>query len=294
MRKQILGFLTVLALTIPAVAGNATSVHYYRHVAFNHNTPYLAYTGTNEIDAEQAKTVEHYAFVLDGRSRVVEIRNDSSEVWHHHPLTHLGAYRTTIAYEGNKEIHRFYDRAGNQVRNLRNVYEEVYALDSAGNRVGLEFFDLQHRPMESNWGVARYAWERTGNVAIERRYDLTGALVPVAQHFRFHISRFTLGADGYVAEHCNLDDRLEVVASPEAGVACYRDTRAANGNFLGVTYYDRDGRVTNSPWTFAVVRLTYDKDGNVIAEDRTDKNGLSVSHETFAYDASGGLIAQKK
>lgn len=289
-----IGTLQGLALLlVPVFAASAAlaepSVHYFRHLPLNHQTPYVTYAGTDEISSEQAKSVEHYEFVTDEKSRETEIRNYSSEGWHNHPLTHLGAFRTAITYEGTKDIHRFYDKAGNRSRNLREVYEEVYSYDPTGFRTSLEFFDLRGRPMESNWRIARYVWEKKGDLVIERRYDLKGALAPMAPTFPFHISSFKFTADGHVDEHCNLNDRLEVENSPN-GIACYRDVFAASGNLLGLTYYDRDGKVVNSPWKFAVVRLTYDAHGDVLSEDMTDRNGVLVSHTAFAYDEAGKLL----
>lgn len=295
-RRSNILTLRCLALMAPVFVASAIAgppVQYFRHLPLNHQTPYLAYAGTDEISAEQAKSVEHYEFVTDAQSRVIEIRNYSSEGWHNHPLTHLGAFRTAITYDGAKETHRFYDKAGHRVRNLREVYEEVYSHDASGFRTGLAFFDLHGQPMQSNWGIARYAWEKQGDRIIERRYDLKGALAPMAPTFPFHISSFEFTADGHVDRHCNLNDRLEVADAPN-GIACYRDVFAASGNLLGLTYYGRDGKVVNSPWKFAVVRLSYDKAGNVLVEDMLDKNGVLLRHTPFTYDATGKLTSAEK
>lgn len=294
-RRRTAVILQHLALMLPVFAAAALAeppVHYFRHLPLNHQTPYLAYAGTDEISAEQAKSVEHYEFVTDAQSRVIEIRNFSSEGWHNHPLTHLGAFRTTITYQGGKEAHRFYDKAGNRVRNLREVYEEIYSYDRTGFKTSLEFLDLRGQPMESNWHIARYAWEKRGDRIIERRFDLKGGLAAMAPTFPFHISAFTFTADGHVDEHCNLSDRLEIENSP-MGIACYKDVFAASGNLLGLTYYGLDGKVVNAPWKFAAVRLSYDANGNVVSEDMVDRNGILVSHTPFAYDEAGKLVTAK-
>lgn len=292
----IIRTLQCLALIAPVFAASALAaptVHYFRHLPFNHNSPYLPYVGLDEITAEQAKTTEHYEFVFDDKSRLVEIRNFSSEAWRNHPLTHLGAFRTTFTYEGPKEIRRFFDKSGRRVTNLRKVYEEVYALDPHGAPTSLTFFDLRHRPMASNWGIARYTWERVGDRVIERRYDLKGALAPMAPTFDFHISAFQLAANGRFESHCNLNDRLEVANSP-MGIACYSDVTASDGRLLGLTYYDRDGKVVNSPWRFAIVRLTYNAKGEPVEEENVDRNGELVTRTTLAYDGAGKLLAPAK
>lgn len=285
-------FLALIFIT-SAAFGSEASVRYFRHIALNHNSPYIPYAFVNEISAEQAKTVEHYEVVFDGSSRIAEIRNYSSEAWHTHPLTHLGAFRTAISYDGEKAVRQFYDKDGKRVQNLRKVYKEIASYDKDGFLRGLEFLDLQDRPMDSNWGVARYAWEKKGDLIIERRYNVKGEFAPLAPSFQFHISGLKFDGNGRIESHCNLNDNLEVANSVDS-IACYKDVYAADGNLLGLTYYDKDGQVVNSQWKFAVVRLTYDKDGNAICEDMTDKNGMLVHRTIFAYDASGKLIENLK
>lgn len=290
--QRITLFLALIFVTSSAF-GNEASVLYFRHIVLNHNSPYILYAFANEISAEQAKAVEHYEVVFDSRSRVSEIRNYSSEAWHNHPLTHLGAFRTTISYEDASEVRQFYAKNGKRVQNQRNVYKEVYSYDQNGFKRSLEFFDLQDRPMESNWRIARYMWEKKDDLIIERRYNLNGELAPLAPSFQFHISGLKIDGNGHLASHCNLNDKLEIANSAD-GIACYKDVYAASGNLLGLTYYDKNGLVVNSPWKFAVVRLTYDKDGNAVCEDTTDKNGMLVSRTMFAYDKTGKLIENQK
>jgi hypothetical protein len=286
--------LSALLFTVAAAAFGADgSVRYYRHLEFNHDSPHVSYAGVYEITVEQAKTVEHYEFVYGTDGRLAEIRNFSSEQWRNHPLTHLGAFRTAYTYEGDREVRRFYDRDGKRVQNLRKVYEEVYSYDKSGFKCGLEFHDLAGKPMESNWGIARYAWEKKGDMVIERRYDLKGNLAPLSPFFQFHISGLKYDRLGHFERHYNLNDKLEVVNS-DFGVACYQDTVAANGNLVGLVYLDKDGKIVPSPWQFAIVHQTYDKDGNVIAEEMDDRDGVFLWRSTFAYDAAGKLIETKK
>jgi YD repeat-containing protein len=281
--------LVVMLLVASVAFGEGPQVRYFRHLAFNHNSPFMSYTPVNEISAEQAKNAEHYEVVYDASGRVTEMRNYSSEAWRNHPLTHMGVYRMTIRREGAREIREFFDREGQRARNLRQVYKEVYTLDADGFRRELEFFDLNNKPMDSNWGVARYAWEKKDGWVIEGRYNVKGEFAPLAPSFQFHISALRLNALGHIEEHCNLNDKLEIIDSND-GLACYRDLISAEGNLLNVSYTDKSGREVNSPWRFSVVRLTYDANGNPVVEEMTDKNGVLLSRENFAYDATGKLL----
>ena len=282
----------ILAGLANTLAGATEGVHYYRHLIFNHDSPVVPYTGIYEITSAEAGAAGHYEFAYDAKGRVTEIVNKSPEDWHRHPLTHLGAYRTAFTYDGNREIHRFYDKDGNRVKSLREVYEEVYTTDATGFRTSLEFFDLAGKPMQSNWNIARYAWEKKGDMLIERRYNLKGELAPLAPTFPFLISGIKFDSAGRFACHYNLNEKLEIENSP-MGIACYRDLFAANGNLLGLAYFNAKGELVHSPWKFAMIELAYDGNGSTISETGIDEKGNFVMRNAFNYDAAGKLLPRQ-
>jgi hypothetical protein len=292
IRSIIVAASLLLAGLANTLSGATAGEHYYRHLIFNHDSPVVPYTGIYEISEADARDVAHYEFCYDAKGRVTEIVNKSPEDWHRHPLTHLGAYRTAFTYDGNREIHRFYDKDGNRVKNLREVYEEVYTADASGFRTSLEFFDLAGKPMQSNWNVARYAWEKKGDMLIERRYNLNGELVPLAPTFRFLISGIKFDSAGRFAAHYNLNEKLEVVDDDD-GIACYHDLFAANGNLLGLAYFNAKGELVHSPWKFAMIELAYDANGNTISETGIDEKGNFVMRNAFDYDSSGRILPRK-
>jgi hypothetical protein len=282
-----------LATLLPRLdAAGLSGTHYYRHLVFNHDSPNIAYAGVYEIDEATAKTTAHYQFTYDEEGRIAEILNYSPEDWHHHALTHLGAFRTSYTYEGNKEIRRFFDTDGKRVPNLRTVYEEVYTKDRDGFKTSLEFFDLNGKPMESNWNISRYTWEKKGDLIIERRYNLKGDLMPLSPYFQFRISGIKYDADGHFAIHYNLNDRLEVTENAD-GIASYRDLYAANGNLLGLGYFNKRDELIPSPWKYALIELSYDANGNVVGENGLDEKGGIVMRNTFRYDDMGKQIVTK-
>lgn len=287
-------FLTAFVLSFAALcprlaADEGNCIRNYRHLIFNHDSPRALYTGTYEIDADTARQVGHYEFHYDAKGRVTEIVNESPEDWRKHSLTHLGAHRTQYTYENHRMTLRFYDREGKRMANLREVYEEVYTLGNDGLPESLVFRNLDGRPMESNWNIARYTWEKKGKMLIERRYNLEGKLVPLSPYFRFTISGIVCNADGEFEEHYNLNESLKITDN-EDGIACYKNVYAKNGNLLNIVYYNKKGEVVPSPWKFAVVNVAYDENGNPVSEDLIDEKGNFVTRGVFHFDETGKLI----
>lgn len=285
----------IFCLAMPAVeldAAEAGIVRYYRQLVVDRDTPLLAYDGIYEINFDQARGVEHYEFTYDLHGRITEIVNLHDESCRRDSLTHIGAYRTTFAYDGDKEIHRFYDRSSKRVANLRKAYEEVYTHTPEGFRTALEFHDLDGRPMESDRGIARYTWEKKNGLVIERRYNLKGDPMPLAPDLPFRVSGLRLDRDGRVKAHLNLNDKLRE-SNDENGVASSHNLYAENGNLLSFTYFAKGGRPTNSAGGYAIGRFSYDANGNLLAVEYIDKDGQPVSREAYAYDDAGKWIGKK-
>jgi hypothetical protein len=289
--------IPALALCLALSAGGLNAaetgiVRYYRQLAVDRDTPMLEYDGIFEINFDQAHGADHYEFTYDLHGRITEIVNLHDESCRRNSLTDLGAYRTTFTYDGEKEIHRFYDRAGKRVANLRKAYEEVYTHTPEGFKTALEFHDLDGRPMESDRGIARYTWEKKNGLVIERRYNLKGDPVPLAPGLPFRVSGLRLDHDGRVKAHLNLNDKLRET-NDENGVASSHNLYAENGNLLGFTYFAKDGRPTNSGEGYAIGRFTYDANGNLLSVEFIDKEGRLVSRETYSYDEAGKVIGKK-
>ena len=289
--SQIFFPFLIVAVTVCTV--ESSTVSYYRHLSFNHDSPFADYEGTDKISSDEAKSVEHYEFVCGDDGRVSEICNYSSETWRRHPLTHLGAFKTTFLYEPCRIVCRFFDKNGERVANLREVYEEDYFIDGTGFKTGLEFRDLKGDPMESDWKIARYSWEKKGNLVIERRYNLKGELVPLSPYFDFHVSGLECDKNGHFCAHYNLDDDLNVIANPD-GIAAYTDLYSKDGRLLEITYRDKNGDIVRSPWQYAIVRLVYDKNGNVLYEDNLDADGTFEYRMDYRYDKRGKFLPAEK
>lgn len=156
--------LLLLAITLVSCsslnAQSDTTNLYFRHLRYNHVSPYIKIVGTYPIDKATASTTSHYVFKYNNNNELLEIVNKHYFTEKKHPLASIGAYKTLFTYDGDKEIRIFLDKNGHRISNDREVYKEVFSKDKKGNYTQLEFFDEKDKPMESNWGISRYEWSK--------------------------------------------------------------------------------------------------------------------------------------
>ncbi|MFK8102972.1 MAG: nuclear transport factor 2 family protein [Saprospiraceae bacterium] len=245
---------------------------YYRHLRYNHISPYADISGIHPIDRSTAKSTSHYVFRYNGSGKLVEIINNHYHTEKKHPLASIGVYRVVIEYSGDKETRTFYDPKGNRISNDRAVYKEVYSYDKNKFKSQLEFFDLNGLPMESNWEIASYEWTQNKNFVIERRYNLKKEMVNVSPYFEFGITGIELDEKGLPKAHYNLNEQL-VVTNNSVGVASYRDLFDTKGNHVKYSYYNAKDSLTLNQWRFAVGQKSYDEWGNNILLEQFDTQG---------------------
>jgi hypothetical protein len=220
---------------------------------------------------------------------LVEIINNNPEEWKSHPLTHIKVYRMAIQYIGNQEIRTFYNKANERVKNIRDVYKEVYTYDANRFKTSADFYDLNNQQMNSNWNIARYTWEKHNGLIIEHRYNTNGEPVNVSPYFSFGTIGILLDEKGFSKATFNLNDKLEIVNN-EIGIACYQDTYDDFGNHIAYTYIDQDNRLTKSAYKFAFAKKYYDSVGNMLEEEYVDINYKHMGSRKFKYDGNGYLI----
>ena len=77
-----------------------------------------------------------------------------------------------ISYEGNKEIHHFFDHNG-EPTTWSGVTTAVYELDEYGTRKGLQFLDEEGNLTENRNGIAWFEWQVLPTEQVrENRYNL--------------------------------------------------------------------------------------------------------------------------
>ncbi|MEL6688100.1 MAG: hypothetical protein AAFP97_10825, partial [Pseudomonadota bacterium] len=110
--------LSLLALMLFFTIDPASATDRYRHIVFR-ETPLVPYAGIHQIDEETAMSVAHYAFSYDDEGRLVRIARQIGDdvirdngnwdgfIWF--------APRVDIAHEPGREIHTYFNEAGNQI-----------------------------------------------------------------------------------------------------------------------------------------------------------------------------------
>lgn len=290
MKLSLLLFL--LGVSLSSFAQN---VDYFRQLRYNHVSPYIDIVGVHPIDGNTANTTSHYIFKRNESNKLTEIINNHYHTEKVHPLASLGVYKVVFDYQEGKEIRTFYDPNNKRISNERNVFKEVYLLDENGRRKQLNFYDLNDSPMESNWAISAYKWEKTKKFVIEKRYNLKGDLVTLSPYFKFGITGIRLDKNGAAQGHYNLNNDLKVSAD-STGVASYQDTYDAAGNHILYTYHDEKGNLTMNKWNFAVGKKKYDSLGNFVQLTLLDdkKNKLNTREIPSNVSVQLSPIASRK
>ncbi len=276
--------LLLLAITLVSFsnlnAQSDTTNLYFRHLRYNHVSPYIKIVGTYPIDKATASTTSHYVFKYNNNNELLEIVNKHYFTEKKHPLASIGAYKTLFTYDGDKEIRIFLDKNGHRISNDREVYKEVFSKDKKGNYTQLEFFDEKDKPMESNWGISRYEWSKKRKMIVEKRFNLKGEAESLSTYFEFGTTGMLFRKDGTPIGNYNLDENFEIVNNAD-GVASYQDTYDENGNHVKYTYHDSNNKLVLSPYGFAAGIKVYDSIGNFIKQEYYDAQNKLLTWRTI-------------
>ena len=290
MKKLIL--LLLLGITFSSIA---QSTKYYRQLRYNHVSPFIEIKGIYPIDSNIAGKTSHYIFKHDKSNRISEIVNNHYHTEKIHPLASLGAYKVLFAYEDGKEIRIFFNRNNKRITNDRGVYKEIYLVDSNNVKKQLNFFDLNDKPMESNWEITEYKWEQTETYIVEKRYNLKKELVNLSPYFEFGITGIIIDINGASKGHYNLNEELEIIENYD-GTASYQDTYDNQGNHIKYTYHNKNDELVMNQWNYAIGEKLYDKKGNNIKLNLYDTKHKIINTRNIYSNASIKLspVASKK
>lgn len=269
--KNIFFLILTIGITSISLAQNETNKKYFRHLRYNHVSPYIKLAGTYPIDANTAKNTSHYVFTYNNNNQLVEITNNHYFTERRHPLASIGAYKTVIIHKYGKEIRIFLDKNGKRISNDRDVFKEVFTVDKKGNYSKLEFFDAEDKPMESNWQIFKYEWFKKRKMIIEKRYNLNNEPKNLSNYFEFGTTGMKFRKDGTPIGNYNLDENYKIVNN-SAGVASYQDTYDENGNHVKYTYHDENDKFVMNQFGLAIGRKEYDEIGNYIKQGHYDAN----------------------
>ncbi len=288
---NFLKLFLILCVTTALYAQEDYSTKYFRHLRYNHVSPYIDLTGTYPIDNKTAQTTSHYIFKYDKTNRLVKIINNHYHTERQHPLASLGVYKVVITYSEGQEIRTFFDKNNKRITNDKNVYKEVYHFNKKGFKTKLLFFDANNNPMESNWGIAEYKWIKHKKLIIEKRYDLDKKAVALSPYFKFGTTGILLNKKGFPKAHYNLDDNLKVIAN-DKGTASYQDTYDTYGNHVIYSYHDANNKLIKNQWGFAYGEKKYDSIGNQIRLDQFDTNKKRIRSRDVPTNAKIEIAAK--
>ncbi|MFK7772047.1 MAG: nuclear transport factor 2 family protein [Saprospiraceae bacterium] len=260
---KLLNLLLLLCISISIQAQDESSTQHFRHLRYNHVSPFIQLVGIHPIDKATAQSTSHYIFKYDKSKRLVEIINNHYHTEKKHPLASIGVFKMVIKYEKGEEIRTFFDLNNNRITNDRGVYKEVFSLGKNQFKNKLEFFDIEGNPMESNWNISKYQWEKKNKWVIERRFNLKNEAVKLSPYFDFDVTGILLDKNGVPKAKYNLNEQLEVVANP-LGIASYQDKYDDQGNHVEYSYHNVKDELTLNKSKFAVGEKIYDKMGNHI------------------------------
>lgn len=264
--------LFFLLFTTSLFSQAISNTEYFRHLRYNHISPYIDISGIHPIDESIAESTSHYVFKYDVLDKLVEIVNNHYHTEKKHPLASIGVYRLMVTYTNGKETRTFYDPNGKRISNDRGVYKEVYSFSTKGAKTELQFYDIQDVAMESNWSIAEYQWTQKDDLVIERRFNLEKEAVNVSPYFEFGVTGILIDKDGTPNAHYNLDEQLNVINNA-GGVASYRDIYDAEGNHMTYSYYNANDSLTLNKWQFAYGQKSYDVLGNNTLLEQFDTDG---------------------
>lgn len=272
---KILKLLITLCICTSLYAQNSSKTEYYRHLRYNHVSPYVELAGIYPIDQATAQLTSHYIFKYDDSNRVIEILNKHYHTEKQHPLASLGVYKVVITYSKNKEIRTFYDKNGKHITNNRAVFKEVYSYNKNGLKSKLQFYNLDNEPMLSNWGIYEYQWKKHKKLIIEKRFNLKQETVALSPYFQFGTTGILLTKKGLPKAHYNLDENLNIINN-DKGTASYQDVYDELGNHTIYSYHDAENNLVLNQWGFAYGEKKYDAIGNQIGLEQFDTTNKKI------------------
>ncbi len=279
MKWYKLTFIAVIALAVnacspkPKQADEQSNVKYFRNLQFS-ETPWDTEKGTHPLTAEEAQKVNNYKFTYNNNNQLVSVEYNRNGVLLNY--SSMGAAKITYAYEGDKQIKRFFNEKGEATKNNGvSVFE--YTLNTDGMRIALQFLDENSNPIENRNNIHNYVWTKTDDDMIrELRYNLTGDSTVMNQFCPFYELRFSYDNNGYVTRMANFDDDTLYNCTAENcgdnGVSYFQFKNNENGDLLDFSVYNTIGLLSNLYWGWAKRVNVVDANGYVIESTLFDQD----------------------
>jgi hypothetical protein len=297
-----LSALILVLAVISCQSGDKTAdsgIRYYRHLRFS-ETPFDLFTGNHEITADEAQSVNHYKLKYDEESRLISIEYMRGDELLRESST--GASRILISYEGNKEIHHFFDHKG-EPTTWSGVTTAVYELDENGIRKGLQFLDKEGNLTENRNGIAWFEWQVLPTEQVrENRYNLKGEETVLNEFCPFYELRFSYDDQGWVRDMANYQGdtmyNCTVENCGDIGVSFFAFDYNDAGDLTSFTVRSLTGQLSNLYWGWARFENKYDENGYILEHVMYDQDdeplaGMSVPVTQMVYNEQGDVVEKK-
>jgi hypothetical protein len=280
----------------PKQAEEQANIKYFRNLQFS-ETPWDIEKGTHALTAEDALTVNNYKFTYNDNNQLVSVEYNRNGVLLNY--SSMGAAKVVYTYRGNKQIKKFYNEKGEEIKNSGvSVYE--YTLDGNGMRIALRFLDENGEPVENRNNIHNYIWAKTDDEMIrELRYNLAGDSTVMNQFCPFYELRFSYDENGYVTRMANYDmDTLYNCTAENCGdngVSYFQFKNNENGDLLHFSVHNATGLLSNLYWGWAKRVNVVDENGYVIESTLFDQDeeylgGKNIPVTQTVYNEQGAPV----
>lgn len=259
--KELIFGILILTTTITTSQESLTyRSEYYAHLPF-WESPYQPFKAASNISKDVASSRIHIQFDYNASNQViashVKLGDHYKEFEGFFGNININATITKVTYGTNQETHHFFDRFGNPVSVMGNVFTKVYQKNSHGNNIQLTFFDKQGNATTDLFGIKEYKWahEIDGSI-IEERFSSKGSIVPLRGIFQFKRTRMIFDNQGYFTALQNIDANGELINS-KSGAATFRYYYDSEGRFDRWEVYDKDGNKAIGPSNTSGEQNTY-------------------------------------
>lgn len=272
-------------------------VKYFRNLLFS-ETPFDTENGTHPLTASEAESVNSYKFSYDESGRLVSVEYVRNNV----PLNYgsvQGAAKITYTYEGNRQIKKYFNAAGEQIES-GGVWVAEYTLDEKGVRNGLKFFGKDGAPVENRNKIHSWVWSILPDGMVrELRYNLAGEETIMNQFCPFYELRFTYNDKGFVTRMANyMGDTLYNCTAEncgDIGVSYFTFDSNENGGVEKFAVYNVTGQMSNLYWGWSKRVVKFDDNGYALETVYYDQDDEYVSGNMIPvtqnkYDEHGAVV----
>ncbi len=296
--------VTVSALFAMMMGGSIQPAHaaayteYCAGVVFR-ETPFADIRCARPLSSEAVGETKHFELDYDADGRLIEVRHSQTGELRAFSDRFVRAPRITIRYENGQEIRQFHNEWGHRSLVSGDVYEARFDLDGKGRRTALVFYGLDGKPLDNDFGIARYEWGvREDGEVIERRYNTASELVRNRPGFGYMVTRFAYDARGLLTRMYNLGESGEELTPDEAGIAMTQITYNRHGQFSGWLNLDMQGKARRgmsdiaeivyepSKYSSEQVAIFNDADGS------PQTTGWGAHKVVYEFDRYGNAVAR--